>query len=353
MSLIPSIVSEFVIPGALRAVERQEGGHIHDSFRVVAGSGLEEQSYLLQRLNPQVFPDLEGLMANLQAVTAHLSLAVRRLGLRQPERRVPQLVPNREGGILVRDAQGGFWRMLRFIGGSRASPRAESVADAREAGRAVGRFQAMVADLATPLVEVIPGFHDTRARMDALQAAVAADPAQRAATASREVGAILSRRAEAEQFEVLGDAGEMPLRVVHNDAKIANVLFDQRSGEALCLVDLDTVMPGLALHDLGDLVRSVATNAPEDEPDVRRVAVRSHYVEAVTAGYLETMGPLLTPAEHHHLHMAGRVIGLEQAARFLTDYLEGDRYYPVTRPEQNLDRARAQFAIYEGLAVLR
>lgn len=353
MSLIPSILTGFMLPGALRAVERQEGGLIHDSFRVVAGSGLEERSYLLQRINPTVFPDPAAVMANIQVVTAHLSGAVRRRGLSDPERRVPQLVPTREGGITVRDAQGGVWRLIRFIAGTRSGTRAESAADAKEAGRAIGRFQAMLADLQTPLAITIPGFHDTRARMDALQAAVADNPANRLALANHEVGTVLSRRAEAERFETLRESGDLPVRVVHNDAKIANVLFDVRSGEAICVVDLDTVMPGLALHDLGDLVRSVATNAAEDEPDVRRVAVRSHYVEAAIAGYLAEAGAMLTAVEREHLNHAGRVIALEQAARFLTDFLEGDRYYPVTRPNQNLDRTRVQIAIYEGLSVLR
>lgn len=352
MSLIPSILTGFMLPGALRAVERHEGGHIHDSFKVVAGSGLEERSYLLQRINTVVFPDPAAVMANIQIVTAHLSGAIRRSGLPEPERRIPQLVPNREGGITVKDAKGGVWRLIRFIEGIRASTRAESVSDAKEAGRAIGRFQSMLADLDVPLAVTIPGFHDTRARMAALQTAVADDPANRLALAGHEVGAILSRREEAERFEVLREAGEFPVRVVHNDAKIANILFDVRSGEGICVVDLDTVMPGLALHDLGDLVRSVATNAAEDEPDVRRVAVRSHYVEAAIAGYLAEAGAMLTPAERQHLGMSGRIITLEQAARFLTDFLEGDLYYKVTRPNQNLDRARVQFAIYEGLSVL-
>jgi Ser/Thr protein kinase RdoA (MazF antagonist) len=202
------------------------------------------------------------------------------------------------------------------------------------------------------LAETIPGFHDTRARMEALQAAVAEDPVNRLEMASREVGAILSRRAEAEQLEVLRDAGRILPRVVHNDAKISNVMFDKKSGVPLCLIDLDTVMPGLVLHDFGDLVRSIATNAAEDEPDVRRVAVRSHYIEAAMEGYLSEAEKFLTPVERQHLPMAGRVIALEQAARFLTDFLQGDVYYPVTRPNQNLDRARAQYAVYEGLSVI-
>jgi len=160
------------------------------------------------------------------------------------------------------------------------------------------------------------------------------------------------RCAEAEQLEVLRDAGRLEPRAVHNDAKIANVLFDKKSGASLCLIDLDTVMPGLVLHDFGDLVRSIATNAAEDEPDVRRVAVRSHYIEAAMEGYLSEAERFLTPVERQHLPMAGRVIALEQAARFLTDFLQGDIYYPVTRPNQTLDRTRTQYAVYEGLSVI-
>jgi len=352
MSLIPAILSEFALPGDLRSVVRHEGGHINDSYRAVVGAGMTERTYLLQRLNLEVFPDPDAVMSNFQIVTSHLAGAVRRRGYPQPERRVPQLVPTRHGGVVVRDAQGGVWRLLQFIEGTRSTRRAESVEDARGAGKAVGQFQALLADLKTPLAETIPGFHDTRARMDALQAAVEEDPVNRLAMVSREVGVILSRREEAERLEVLRDAGRLTTRVVHNDAKIANVLFDKRTREPLCLVDLDTVMPGLPLHDFGDLIRSIATNAAEDEPDVRRVAVRSHYVEAATMGYLEEAGNFLTPVERQHLGLAGRVIALEQAARFLTDFLEGDHYYQTTRPNQNLDRARAQYAVYEGLSVL-
>lgn len=352
MSLLPSILSEFLLPGELHTVQRQEGGHINDSFKIVAGVGLDERAYLLQRLNPAVFGDPLSVMDNIRVVTAHLTGAVARRGLGQPERRVPQLVATRDGRGFVEDANGGVWRLFRFIEHARSVQQAESVEQAREAGRAFGRFQALLADLDRPLVETIPGFHDTRARFDALERAVAADSAGRLASAAPEVGAILSRREEAEQLERLREAGRLPVRVVHNDAKIANVLFDEKTGEALCVVDLDTVMPGIALHDLGDLVRSTAADAPEDEPDVRRVRVRAPFVAAVTEGYLQEAREFLVPAELDHLHQAAPVIILEQAARFLSDYLEGDKYYPVSRPWQNLDRARTQFAIYEGVKAL-
>jgi len=352
MSLLPSILAEFLLPGELHTVQRQEGGHINDSFKIVAGVGLDERAYLLQRLNPAVFSDPLSVMDNIRIVSAHLTGAVARRGLGAPERRVPQLVATRDGRGYVEDANGGVWRLFRFIEHARSVQQAESPAQAREAGRAFGRFQALLADLDRPLVETIPGFHDTRARFDALERAVAADGAGRLASAAQEVGAILSRREEAEQLERLREAGRLPVRVVHNDAKIANVLFDEKTGEALCVVDLDTVMPGIALHDLGDLVRSTAADAPEDEPDVRRVRVRAPFVAAVTEGYLQEAGEFLVPAERDHLHLAGPVIILEQAARFLTDYLEGDRYYPVSRPWQNLDRARTQYAIYEGVTAL-
>lgn len=353
MSLIPSILAEFLLPGALHSVEPQRGGHINDSFRITTDSGLDSRDYLLQRLNPAVFADAHAVMANIQVVTAHLAGALLRSGVSSPERRSPQLVPTRSGAPFVEDVHGGIWRLWRYIEGTRSGDRAESVADAREAGRAFGRFHVLMSDCRTPLAETIAGFHDTRARFTALQDVVAADPAGRLASAAAEVGAILSRREEAEQLEVLRETGELPTRVVHNDAKIANVLFDQKSGDALCVVDLDTVMPGLVLHDFGDLLRSVATSAAEDEPDVRRVAVRSHYLDAAREGYLKEAGGLLTDREVQLLPAAGRVIALEQAARFLTDFLSGDTYYRTSRPYQNLDRARAQYAIYEGLSVLR
>lgn len=349
MSLIPSILQEFLLPGDVHTVARHGTGHINDSFRVVVGTGPAERSYLLQRLNPGVFADPRAVMANVQAVTGHLSGGLVRRGLGPPDRRVPQLVTARDGSALVRDAHGGVWRLLKFIEGTRTVERAENLKQAREAGRAFGLFHRLMADFDGELAEVIPGFHDTPGRLAALEAAADDDAIGRLAEVHGDVKRILAAREGAGRLEALRAAGVLPRRVAHHDAKIGNVLFDAATGAGLCVVDLDTVMYGTILYDVGDLIRSVAAAAAEDEPDPSRVTVRPSYVDAAVDGYFNEVGELLTPVERANLHLAGWIITLEQAARFLTDYLSGDNYYPVTRPNHNLDRARVQLRIWEGL----
>ncbi len=350
MSLIPAILPEFLIPGDVQSVSRHGTGHINDTFRVVVTSGLGDRSYLLQRLNPSVFSDALAVMTNLQAVTAHLNGVVLSRAMRNPERRVLQLVPARDGNAYVRDARGGVWRLLKFIEGTRTLEFAETVEQATQAGRAFGRFHVMMHDLDRELIEVLPGFHDTPARLAALEHAATEDAIGRLAEVRREVDQILGAREEGGQIQALRIQGALPTRVAHNDAKIGNVLFDEKTGEGLCVVDLDTVMDGTVLYDVGDLTRSVATAVAEDEPNADLVKVRTEFVDAMLRGYVQETDGFLTPGEKANLHLAGRVISLEQAARFLTDFLQGDNYYPVTRANHNLDRARVQLKIWEGLA---
>lgn len=349
MSLIPVILQEFLLPGDVLGVTRHGAGHINDTFRVRVRAGLEERVYLLQRLNPGVFVNAHEVMANMQLVTGHMAGALRRRGVADVERRVPQLVTTREGQAFVRDVRGGVWRLLKFIAGTRTIDHADTVEQAHQVGRVFGLFHLLMADFDGELYEVIPGFHNTPARLDALEAAAREDAVGRFGEVRREVEQVLAAREEAGELEALRARGALPSRVAHHDAKVGNVLFDEKSGEALCVVDLDTVMVGTLLYDVGDLIRSVATASAEDEPNAEQVVVRQEFVDAALRGYLSEAEGFLTPGEKAHLHLAGRVITLEQAARFLTDFLQGDNYYPVTRLTHNLDRARVQLRIWEGL----
>ena len=228
--------------------------------------------------------------------------------------------------------------------------RAGSPSQAYHAARAFGRFLTLLTDLGDPpLHETIPGFHDTRARFATLDQTVAADVCGRVAEARLEIDAAVAQKALADILPASVTRGEVPHRVVHNDAKISNVLLDPGSGEALGVVDLDTVMPGSALHDFGDLVRSSASPTDEDETDLARVAVRPEFFGALARGFLEEAGAILTRRERELLVFAGRLLALEQAIRFLTDYLDGDRYYRTSRPRQNLDRCRTQLRLFESL----
>lgn len=336
------IAQRFQIEGSVAAVTPVPGGYINDSYRVRTrpDRGETTRSYLLQRLNPTVFRHPRLVMENVGRVTRHLV---------QHSARYPALVPALGGADWISDSIGVVWRMFTFVEGAELRLRVHSLDDARAAGRAFGEFLRLVADLTPPLHETFPGFHDTAARFDQLDVAVRIDARQRAREAQPEIAAVRAQRAYADRLPPLIASGALPIRTVHNDAKIANVLFDERSGEPVCVIDLDTVMPGSALFDFGDLVRSSTSLSSEDEADLTQVGVRVELFAALARGYLESAGRTLTGQERGLLGFAGRLITLEQAVRFLTDHLEGDRYYRIARPGHNLIRYRAQMALFRSL----
>jgi len=342
-----SIAGRFALAGPVESVESLPGGHINDSYRVVARrSDGTAVPYLLQHVNPTVFPDASLLMENIAYVTRHLATH-RRAG--RTARETLTLVPTIAGAAWMEDAARSCWRIYTFIAATHAMEFTDQPAQALEASRALGEFLALLADYNGPELHVtIDGFHDTVARFAQLEAAAERDAVGRAASVRDEIGLALGHRALADVLPPHLASGAAPLRVVHNDAKIANVLLDDGDGRARCVVDLDTVMPGSVLHDFGDMVRSMATPTEEDEADATKVGVRLDLFEAVARGFLETAGPILTPTERSLLVFAGRLITLEQAVRFLTDYLDGDRYYRA-RGDQNLRRVRAQLRLFETL----
>ena len=256
------------------------------------------------------------------------------------------MIPAREGWAWHVDAEGNYWRAYRFIEGARTYDTVESAEQAFQAGKAFGRFQQMLASLPAPrLHETIPDFHNTPKRFVALEQAIAADAAGRARLAGREIEFALARKSMA---GVLLDAN-LPERVTHNDTKFSNVLLDDVTGEGICVVDLDTVMPGLALYDFGDMVRTTTSPAMEDERDLSKVTMQFAMFEALVRGYLQAAGGFLTKAEKQHLAFSGKLITFEQGIRFLTDYLAGDTYYKVQREGQNLDRCRTQFKLIKSI----
>lgn len=340
----------FAVAGELVSLVPHTAGLINHSWVATFAGPEGSRSYFLQRINRYVFRRPEEVMENMVRVTRHVAGGLAREGATDPTRRVLTLVPTREGGSHHVDARGETWRLLVYIEGTRSTLHAETAAQAHETARAFGRYIRQLQDLPGPrLFETIPAFHDTPSRVAALERAVAADTDGRAPGARREIEAVLDRRALACTLADRAAKGELAERPTHNDAKIANVLFDERSGEALCVVDLDTVMPGLALHDFGDLARSMASGSPEDETDLDRVAVRVPMFEALARGFVEGAGDALSPLERSLLVTAAEVITLEQAARFLTDHLEGDLYYRIDHPGHNLERTRAQVRLVESL----
>lgn len=306
-------------------------GHINDSFLVRTG---DDDGYVLQRINLAVFPDPEGISSNIEALHRHLRGEL-----------VPDPVPAPDGGWLLRDGD-QLWRAFGRVPG--AGPCRESTPkSAWQAGSFLGRFHARIADFdPTQLAVTLPRFHHLRSRLDELTSVVAADPCGRVESARDEIDRALDGSSLADVAEDL--TSKVPRHVAHYDAKLDNFLF--RDDEAVCLVDLDTLMPGQWFFDVGDLLRTASTTAPEDCPDAESVSVDSELYDAVIDGYLESMPEgLLTGDERGALHVAGALVTYEQALRFLTDWLAGDRYYRTTRPGQNLERARAQLRLTSSL----
>jgi hypothetical protein len=342
--------SLFDIPGTFRSGGPLGRGHVHDTYVTVWEHGARLQRFVHQRINTDVFSDPELSAASIARVLEHLRRELAHVGEEELARRVLTLVPAREGGFLARAHDGAWWRTTVFIPRTRTLESVDRPEDAFEAARAFGDFLRLLSDLPEPrLPEVIPGFHDTPQRVATLVAAVDRDRHGRAAGARDEVGFALGREALANTLAAAQREGLLPERVVHNDTKINNVLFDESSGEALCVIDLDTVMPGTAPHDFGDLVRSAVSAAPEDERDLSLVEARLPVFEALVRGYLTGTAGSLVPAETERLVTAAKVVSLECGIRFLTDHLAGDTYFPAHRPGHNLDRARAQFALLRSL----
>jgi hypothetical protein len=346
-----NVLSQFDLGGEVAGIQPAAEGHINLSWIVtVRGSAGTPGRFLLQRINESVFREPERVMENIALVTRHLAEAVRRSGAADAERRALRLVPTRGHASYHRDPGGGVWRLYPFIGGTLVREHVDSREEAREIGRAFGTFQRLMADYSGPrLHETIPRFHDTAWRVETLERAIAIDRAGRARSAHAEIEAVRARSELAEVLPALLESGEIVERVAHNDAKSSNVLLDERTGAALCVVDLDTVMHGTLLYDFGDMVRSATSPTAEDERDLRKVGVRVPLFAGLVEGYVSALGPVLAAAERDLLVFAGKLITFEQAVRFLADHLDGDRYYRTTCPEHNLVRCRTQLKLIESL----
>jgi len=338
-----AIADHFQIHGTVMAAEPYGSGHINDTYCLTVDLGGATVRYIVQRINHRVFKDPVALMENIHRVTAHLG---RKTGGADVTRRVLTLVPTRDGAPFYRDDEGNYWRVYIFIEKARTFDVVESPGQAYEAAKAFGRFQQRLADLPAPrLHETIPDFHHTPKRFAALEKAIAADTANRAQSAKAEIAFALKHRPMAGR---LLDAG-LPERVTHNDTKFNNVMLDDATGEGICVIDLDTVMPGLALYDFGDMVRTTTSPAPEDERDLSKVGMQLPMFEALARGYLASAGAFLTQAEKEHLVLAGKLITFEVGVRFLTDFLSGDTYFKIHRQNHNLDRCRTQFRLVESI----
>jgi hypothetical protein len=324
-------------------------GHINDTYQITYDQGGIRLHYALQRINHNVFKHPTKVMDNMARVTRHLLAKIHALNM-ETRKRTIRLLETREGLPYVVDAEGYHWRAYIFIENARTYDILESEDQAYRAARTFGQFQCDLVDLpGGRLHETIPDFHHTPKRIDALERAVKADRCGRAKKVAREVDFVMERREEAGLLIKLNSEGQLPERITHNDTKLNNVLIDDFSGEGICVIDLDTVMPGLALYDFGDMVRSGTSPAAEDEQDLTKVFMQFNMFEALLRGYLDGAGNFLTPVERELLPFSGKLITLEIGTRFLADFIEGDIYFKTGREAHNLDRARAQFKLVESI----
>jgi aminoglycoside phosphotransferase (APT) family kinase protein len=341
---VRSVARQFQLPGEFLSAASYGSGHINDTYCVVFDQAGTTTRYILQRINHNIFKRPVLLMENIQRVTAHL--AFKAAGQLDVSRRVLTLIPTREGVSYHNDEQGNYWRAYLFIEKARSYDAVENPRQAFEAAKAYGHFQKLLADLPAPrLHDTIPDFHHTPKRFAALVNTIESDPLNRAAEAKREIDFALQH---ASITDALLRAG-LPERVTHNDTKFNNVMLDDETGEGICVVDLDTLMPGLALYDFGDMVRTATSSTREDERDLARVQMQFPMFEALARGYLAAARGFLTPAERKLLALSGKLITFEIGMRFLTDFLGGDTYFKVHRNGHNLDRCRTQFKLVESI----
>ena len=345
-SSILASVRQFAIEGELEGVIPHERGHIHNTYISTWNRGKELRRYLHQQLNDKVFTDIPALMHNVKCVTRHLGHRACNGGNHNGFQTL-RLVPTQLGrAFLVDDL--AHWRTYEYVENTESFDRCTSPEQAYEAARAFGDFQSQLIDLdVAELRETIPNFFSSSFRLTQFDDALDSDPQDRAAGAAEEIAFVSARRGMAQVIDDHVTLGAFPERIVHGDTKLNNVLFDQTTGKAVCIVDLDTCMPAYSLYDFGDLVRFTAATSEEDETDLDRVGTDLDLYHALVHGYLDSAGHFLTPLEIELMPFAARLVTFTIGLRFLTDYLAGDVYFKIDHPRHNLERARVQFGMVD------
>ena len=327
--------NEFRLEGKVVSTIPYGEGHINRTYSVITDCG---RKYILQRINDSIFPDVPALMRNITLVTDHLRKKT------TDRRKVMEIIRTADGGSYVKGSD-GYYRMYSFVKDTVCLQSIERPQDFYESALAFGSFSNDLSDFdASLLTEVIPDFHNTPKRYRDFKSAVEKDAFFRAGNVKREIDFILEREDKMSQLQKMRQDGTLPLRVTHNDTKLNNVLFDRNTGKAVCVIDLDTVMPGLSLYDYGDSIRFGASTALEDEIDLDKVSVSLDLYRIYTEGYRKAC-PSLTKEEIETMPLGAETMTLECGMRFLTDYLEGDHYFAVHRKNQNLDRTRTQLKL--------
>ena len=342
---IKNIADYFDIDGSAENVIPLGNGHINDTYLVQTSSGMK---YVLQRINTAVFKNPEGLMYNYVQVTEHIKKKIMTMGL-DPGRRVLSNIKTKHGKDYF-SSDIGFYRMSQYIENTVCLDKVENCTQFYESAVAFGNFQYMLSDFpAEKLIETIPDFHNTKKRWYALKEAIAKDICSRLSSANKEVEFAISRGSFCDKIFDSYKRGDIALKVTHNDTKLNNLLFDKDSGKAICILDLDTIMPGFAVHDFGDSIRFGATYADEDEADLSLVNFDMELYEVYVKGFIEGANGTLSEKEISLLPTAAIMMTLECGMRFLTDYLSGDRYFKIKYENHNLIRAKNQFKLVEDM----
>lgn len=343
------VCTAFRIPGEIIEWRPLTSGNINTTYYVACQEASEKKDYLVQCVNAYVFKNPERVMHNIELVTEHIRRKNAAHGITGRRTRL-HFHHTAEGRNFYVLNEGAFWRLSNFIEDSVSFDTADDPRVLRMAGKAFGQFARQLADFdAGQLFETIPHFHDTRQRLETLFAHVEEDPCGRCEEVRREIAQIREAREFACRLNEMVDRGELPLRVTHNDTKTNNVLFDKDTLEPLVVIDLDTVMPGLAAHDFGDTIRFAANTAAEDEADLSKVSLDLELFRAFAEGYIGAAGELLTLAEIQSMALGAATITLEQASRFLDDYITGDKYFKTRYPGHNLVRTRCQLALFADM----
>jgi len=319
-------------------------GHIHDTFRIVTKEK-DKDDYILQRLNIKIFKNIPELQNNIERVTVHLRNKLKVIPGSDIKRECLCLIPSRDGKSWIIDKEGNYWRMYIFITNHRSYNIVDSPGKAFEGGKAIGRFQAMLSDMpGDPLFETIPWFHNIEKRIETFKLKISENPVGRVETVGEEINQFLQRAEEMKNILKLGKEGKIPLRITHNDTKFNNILLDEND-KALCVIDLDTVMPGYVHYDFGDSIRTAANTASEDEKDLSKIKMDINLFRAFSEGYLSETGETLNEVEIEYLAFAPKLITYTIAIRFLTDFIDGDNYFKIHHELHNLQRTRAQLRL--------
>lgn len=344
------ILSKFGFKGSFASCEKFGNGHINKTYLVhyKLDDGAEKQ-YVLQQINTNAFQNVDALMDNVFAVTSYLRKQIKAYG-GDADRETLHYIHTTDGKKYYRAEDGSCYRAYVFVKDSVSHDSVDSPELFKKSGVAFGRFQNMLSDYpAETLHETIPNFHNTQWRYEQFEKAAAANLSGRKDTCASEMEFVRARKGDCSVFVDMIARGELPIRVTHNDTKLNNVMFDKNTDDCVCVIDLDTVMPGLALYDFGDSIRFGANTAVEDETDLSKVSISLDYFRAYTEGFLSACGASLTDAEIENLAFSAKLMTLECGMRFLTDYLDGDTYFGTAYPEHNLVRARDQFKLVEDM----